>query len=86
MIEAIGWTGALLILLAYALLSAGKLTARSKSYQWMNIVGAVAFVINSGANGAYPSAVLNVVWVGIGVWALHRYWNAAEVPQEKSGA
>jgi hypothetical protein len=27
-------------------------------------------VINTGYNGAIPSAVLNVIWVGIGVWAL----------------
>ena len=86
LIEAIGWTGALLILLAYGLLSAGKLNARSRSYQWMNILGALAFVINSGANGAYPSAVLNVVWIGIGLWALHRYWNVIETPLEKSSS
>jgi hypothetical protein len=71
-IEVIGWAGAVLILLAYWLLSAGKLDAQSKLYQWMNIIGAAAFILNSGWNGAYPSAVLNVVWVGIGVWALRR--------------
>jgi len=64
-VEVIGWTGAAMILLAYWLLSAGKLVAQSKSYQWLNIIGAGAFILNSGWNGAYPSAVLNVVWVGI---------------------
>ena len=72
LIEVIGWAGAVLILLAYWLLSAGKLVAQSKMYQWMNIVGAAGFILNSGWNGAYPSAVLNVVWVGIGIWALWR--------------
>jgi hypothetical protein len=76
-IEVIGWAGACLILLAYGLLSAGKLTARSKSYQWMNVAGAAAFVVNSGWNGAYPSAVLNVIWIGIGAWALLRRWQPA---------
>jgi hypothetical protein len=70
LIEVIGWAGAVLILVAYGLLSAGKLSGRSVSYQLMNVVGATGFVINSGYNGAIPSAALNVIWVGIGVVAL----------------
>jgi hypothetical protein len=69
-VEIAGWIAAVLILAAYGLLSAGKLTGKSPAYQVMNIVGAIGFVINTGYNGAYPSAVLNVIWVGIGVWAL----------------
>jgi hypothetical protein len=72
LIEVAGWIAAVLILTAYGLLSAGKLTGKSVSYQLMNIVGAIGFVINTGYNGAIPSAVLNVIWVGIGVWALVR--------------
>jgi hypothetical protein len=71
-VEIAGWIAAVLILTAYGLLSAGKLTGKSPAYQVMNIVGAIGFVINTGYNGAYPSAVLNVIWVGIGVWALAR--------------
>jgi hypothetical protein len=70
LVEVAGWIAAVLILTAYGLLSAGKLTGKSVSYQLMNIVGAIGFVINTGYNGAIPSAVLNVIWVGIGVWAL----------------
>ena len=71
-VEVIGWAGAVLILGAYALLSANKLRAESVSYQLMNILGAAGFVINSGYNGALPSAVMNVVWIGIGVYALYQ--------------
>ena len=71
-IEIIGWTGAALILGAYALLSAGKMRAESVSYHLMNILGAAGFVINSGWNGALPSAAMNVVWIGIGVYALQQ--------------
>lgn len=78
-IEVIGWGGALLILGAYALLSAGKLKARSVSYHLMNILGAVGFVVNSGWNGAMPSAALNVVWIGIGIYAL---WQRRRLPNE----
>ena len=69
-VEVIGWAGALLILVAYALLSAGKLKARSVSYHLMNILGAAGFVVNSGWNGALPSAAMNVIWIGIGIYAL----------------
>jgi hypothetical protein len=71
-IEVIGWAGAGMILLAYLLLSAGRLAARSITYQGLNLVGAIAFVINSGWNGAIPSATLNVIWAGIAVFALVR--------------
>jgi hypothetical protein len=70
LVEIAGWIAAVLILAAYGLLSAGKLTGKSVAYQVLNIVGAIGFVINTGYNGAYPSAVLNVIWVGIGAWAL----------------
>lgn len=71
-IEIIGWVGAVLILTAYLLLSAGKMTGQSRAYQWMNVVGAIFFVVNSGWNGAFPSAVLNVIWTGIGLFTLWR--------------
>ena len=70
--EVVGWIGAVLILAGYGLLSAGKLDAKSPAYQWLNVVGAAGFIANSSWNGAWPSAALNVIWVGIGVVALWR--------------
>ena len=69
-VEVIGWCGAALILGAYALLSTGRGRVESLTYQLMNIVGAAGFIVNSGWNGALPSAALNVVWMGIGIYAL----------------
>jgi len=74
-VEVVGWAGALLILLAYLLISAGKLTGQSPLYQWMNIVGAAGFVINGWWHRAIPSTALNVVWMGIGAVAL---WKIAQ--------
>ena len=71
-VEVAGWTGAALILGAYALLSAGKLTGRSLTYQLMNVVGAAGFVINGWWHGALPSAALNVLWLMIGAFASWR--------------
>ena len=80
-IEVIGWSGAILILAAYALLSAGKIKSESLAYHLMNILGAAAFVVNSGWNGALPSAAMNVVWIGIGVYALRQRREAARARQ-----
>jgi hypothetical protein len=71
-VEVVGWAGALLILLAYLLLSAGRLTGQSIVYQGMNIVGAAGFVINGWWHRAIPSAALNVLWLLIGAIASWR--------------
>jgi hypothetical protein len=71
-IEVIGWAAAVAILAAYALLTAGKLQANDRAYQWLNVAGAAGFIVNSGWNGAIPSAALNVIWAGIGLTALWR--------------
>jgi hypothetical protein len=72
LVDIAGWTGAVLILGSYALISSGKLNPRSALYQWLNVAGAIGFIINSGWNGAWPSAGLNIVWLGIAIVALTR--------------
>jgi hypothetical protein len=81
-IEATGWSAAVLILAAYILLSLGKLEARGYAYQWMNVIGAGGFVINSGYNGALPSAVLNVIWAMMGLFTLWSVWRARQVARK----
>jgi hypothetical protein len=72
LIEVIGWFAGLLILVAYWLLSTGRLDGRSVPYQAMNIAGAAGFIVNSGWNGALPSATLNAIWLMIGIYTLWR--------------
>ena len=69
-IEIIGWLAAALMLSAYLLLTMGKLSARSSLYQWFNVLSGAGFIINSGWNGAYPSAFINVVWMLIGLYGV----------------
>ncbi|MBV8341595.1 MAG: hypothetical protein JO173_04375 [Gammaproteobacteria bacterium] len=69
-IEVAGWCGAVLLLSAYGLLSSGRLREESLSYHLMNILGGVGFAVNSGYNGALPSAAMNLIWIGIGLYAL----------------
>jgi len=71
-IEVMGWAAALLILGSYIGVSTGKLTGQSRTYQWMNVVGSAFFVVNTWWHQAIPSAVLNIVWCAVGLFAL---WN-----------
>ncbi len=72
LVEVAGWAGATLILLAYLLLSAGRLTGQSLAYQAMNVVGAAGFIVNGWWHGALPSAALNILWLLIGAFASWR--------------
>jgi hypothetical protein len=74
-VEIAGWAGAVLILAAYLLLSAGRLTGHSLVYQLMNAVGAAGFFINGWWHHAVPSAALNVLWLAIAVVASIRILN-----------
>jgi hypothetical protein len=73
-IDVIGWIGGAMVVLAYFLISSGKTTAKSFFYQFLNLVGSVFLIINTYAKEAYPSAVVNVVWVGIALYGFFRIW------------
>lgn len=72
LIEAAGWIGAVLVLAAYGMASAGRLDGRSALFQWLNLVGAAGFVVNTAWHGAIPSMVLNIIWCGIAIVTLTR--------------
>jgi hypothetical protein len=72
LIEIIGWIAAAMMLSAYLLLTSGRLSSSSRRYQWLNAVSGAGFILNSGYNGAYPSASINVLWVAIGLYGLAR--------------
>jgi len=80
LVEIVGWAGAVLILLAYLFLSAGRLSGQSLVYQGMNVVGAAGFVINGWWHGAIPSAALNVLWLLIGAIASWRIIRKRKLP------
>ena len=71
-IGVVGWTGTVFLLGAYALLTARKVAATGAAYQTMNLVGGLALMVNTAYYSAWPSAVLNLVWFGIGLVGLVR--------------
>lgn len=65
-----GWSGAAVVVVAYALLSAGVLDGRSRLYHLLNITGAAGIAINSGWNGAIASVAVNVIWASLAIYGL----------------
>ena len=68
--DAIGWTGAALLLVAYAMVSSKKLEVDSTAYQLLNIIGSVFLVANTIFYRAYPSSFVNVIWAGIAIFSI----------------
>ncbi|MEH1129686.1 CBU_0592 family membrane protein [Micromonospora sp. CPCC 206061] len=62
--EVAGWGGAALLLLAYLLLSMGRIAA-SRAFQAMNLLGSLGLAVNALVHGAWPSATLNAIWLVI---------------------
>jgi len=74
LIDILGWTGSILYLLAYALVSAKKTQGDSVLYQSINIFAGILLVIYTLSLGAYATTGLNAVWVAIGLFTLGRKW------------
>lgn len=72
LVDVFGWTGAIALLSAYALVSSGRLSGRGLGFQLLNLLGAVGLLVNGIYHGAWPSAGLNTVWLVVGVVALTR--------------
>jgi len=71
-IDLLGWTGAAILLAAYAMVSFKKLRVDSGYYQLMNVIGSCCLIVNTVFYHAYPSASVNVIWVLIAIGATLR--------------
>ena len=70
MIDAGGWIGLALPLIAFTLVSRRWLAGDSTIYQLANVAGSILLIINSFFYDAYPSVGINIAWVAIGLSAL----------------
>ncbi len=68
--DAIGWIGAFLLLLAYAMVSFKKLEADLLTYQGLNVIASILLAINTIYHGAFPSSFVNIVWTFIAIFAI----------------
>ena len=68
--DAIGWVGAVALLVAYAMVSHKKLEGDSAIYQLLNISGSLLLAANTIFYGSYPSTFVNLIWAGIAVFSI----------------
>lgn len=68
--QVIGWIGTFLIVLAYFLVSNKKVTGDNKSYQAINLIGAICVGVNVYYQHAWPALALQIVWGIIAIVAL----------------
>lgn len=71
-VNIVGWVGSACIILAYVFVSIKRWDAESFVYQLVNLVGGVCLIVNTVYLGAFPSAFVNTMWVGIALFALWR--------------
>jgi hypothetical protein len=74
LINILGWTGSILHLLVYTLVSLKKTEGDSVLYQGMNIIAGILLVIYTLCLWTYATTSLNVVWVAIGLFTFGRKW------------
>ena len=87
LIDLIGWLGALLLLGAYGSVSFRKLRAESMLYQLANALGSCCLIVNTLYYRAFPSAFVNLVWIGIAIsagWRLRNRTGEAVPVNERS--
>ena len=70
--DSIGIFGVSLILLAYGLISAEKVSNRSLSYHLLNLVGAVCILLSLMVHWNLPSFVIEVCWIAISLYGIWR--------------
>jgi hypothetical protein len=71
-LECIGWSGAAAFVIAYQLVSSGRLKADDRLYQILNLGGAVAVGASVFPKEAWPAFGLQVIWGAIAIVSLIR--------------
>ena len=72
-IDILGWIGSLILIIAYIQNSRNKINAQSPIYQLLNVLGSILLIVNTVYYGAYPSSMVNIIWVFIGFHYLIKY-------------
>ena len=80
LVDALGWTGAALIIAAYFLITKRIVDGKSRLYHLLNLVGGLGLGYNTFYYSAYPSTLVNILWITI---ALYGFFKTAEKPRRK---
>ncbi len=69
-VEVVGWAGAVAVLVAYAMVIRTPAAVTGAPYLALNLAGSAGLAVSGAAHAAWPSAVLNMLWLGL---ALHGF-------------
>lgn len=72
-INVVGWTGSILLIVAYWLVSKKRIAPESFIYHSLNIIGSLLLIVNTYYYGAFPSTAVNIIWVFIGFFYITKY-------------
>ena len=68
--QILGWAGTLLVVLGYFLVSTKRVEGSSKTYQIINLFGAIGVGANVIYQHAWPSVALQIIWAIIAIVSL----------------
>jgi len=68
--DILGWIGAAMLLGAFLAVSNDLLAPDSFWFQILNLLGALFMFVLAAARHAKPSAIVNIIWAGIALFAL----------------
>ena len=71
-IEFFGWAGAILVLIAYFLVSTKKADPESVYFQMINVFGGSFLIIYTYNCNAVASMAVNIIWVVIGLHSISK--------------
>ena len=71
-VSVIGWAAAVALLLGYRLVTVGRVSGESVTYLVLNLFGSIGLGVSTAVAHAWPSAAVNVIWLGLGIGPLAR--------------
>lgn len=66
----IGYTGSILILLSFVMVTRSKWAPQSLAYLLVSLLGALLLAVYQIRLGAFAGVLLNVVFAGVAVWGI----------------
>jgi len=78
LIAAVGWVGAVTVLVAYVLLLRHRISADGHVYLTLNFLGSGCLAVSTFVAHAWSSAAVNLIWLVIGIAPLIRAWASVQ--------
>lgn len=83
MIDVIGFVGALLLLLAYFMVTTRRWVAFSWPYQAINISAAILLLVYSIEKSAHANVMLNAVFIAVGIFGAYKLLTTKKSTRKK---